>query len=108
MCTYPLTVFSRLDSVFLFDIQQVVCKCDTSSSPPLVTLLQRLDSDPTFYPSLEERVMIDVASATATVIEMCCMRELRVATRTNASLLERVTVIRSTLHHGQLRLPRYY
>ena len=75
--------------------------------PPLLELLQRQQSDTLFCPSLADRVMIDVASATVTVIEMCCMRELRVATSSNASLLERVTVIRTLLSAGQLRLPRY-
>ena len=75
--------------------------------PPLLVLLKRLDSDPLFTPSLEERVLVDMASVTATVVELCCIRELRVATRVHASLWERVEVIRKTLSSGQLRLPRY-
>lgn len=78
----------------------------SSASLPLLEVLRRQSSDPHFTPSLAECVATDVASAVATVIEMCCMRELRVATRTNASLLERITVIRRLICSGQLRLPR--
>ena len=69
--------------------------------------LHRQHTDPLFFPSLEERVTIDVASAVVTVIEMCCMRELRVSTCSDASLLERISVIRKMLCSGQLHLPRY-
>lgn len=80
---------------------------DPPHLPPLLVLLARLDSDPLFTPSLEEKVMVDVAAVTATVVELCCIRELRVATRVHASLRERVEVIRKTLSSGQLRLPKY-
>lgn len=69
--------------------------------------LRRQHADPLFSPSLEECVTIDVASAVVTVIEMCCMRELRVTTSTNAGLLERISAIRKLLCSGQLHLPRY-
>lgn len=75
--------------------------------PPLLVLLNWMASDPHYSPSQEERVMIDVASAMATVVEFCCVRELRVATRVHASLKERVEIIRRTVSAGQLKLPRY-
>ena len=87
--------------------QEVASATAPPHLPPLMVLLTRMDSDPLFTPSLEERVMVDVVSATATAVELCCIRELRVATRVHASLCERVEIIRKTLSSGQLRLPRY-
>ena len=88
-------------------LQDMAATSDAPFLPPLLSLLDRLNSDPQFVPSLPERVMVDIVSATATVVELCCIRELRVTTRVNASLQERVDAIRRTFYSGQLRLPRY-
>ena len=80
---------------------------EASASPSsLLAALERQRSDPLFVPSFSSRVAIDVASVVCTVIELCCVKELRAATRANPSLLERVRVIRQLLNTGQLRLPR--
>lgn len=86
---------------------QKASHASTRTSLPLMETLHRQHTDPLFSPSLEECVTVDVASAVVTVIEMCCMRELRVATCTDSSLLERICVIRKLLCSGQLHLPRY-
>jgi len=66
-------------------------------------VLQKQRENPSFYPSFEERVSIDITAVVCTVIEMCCVRHLRAAMPTNAGLLERVSTIRRLLK--RLHLP---
>ena len=98
-----------LKETYTYNFYLSVQEASLSRNPsllPLVDVLEHQRDDPLFSPSLEERVTIDIASATVTVVELCCIKELRVATRTNASLLERVRAIRTLLSSGQLHLPR--
>ena len=77
------------------------------STPHLVLeTLQRQRENPAYYPSFEERVAIDIAAVTCTVVEMCCVKQLRTALSSPAGLLERIGIIRKLLGSGQLRLPR--
>ena len=48
---------------------------------------------------------MDVTAVTCTVVEMCCVRQLRAATPANATLLQRVGAIKKLLKSGKLKLP---
>ncbi len=67
--------------------------------------LERLDSS--HYPSFEERVGLDVTAVVCTVVQLCCMRQLRAAIPINATLQKRVAIIKKLLKSGQLKLPSY-
>lgn len=69
-------------------------------------ILEQQGEDPGFLPSFEERVAIDIISLACTVVELCCMRQMRSAFTSNASLPQRISTIRMLLHNGQLRIPR--
>ena len=71
----------------------------------MIDVLQKQQEDPSMYPSFEERVAVDITALICTVIEMCCVKQLRVAMATNAGLLERVLTIRRLMKSGQLHLP---
>ena len=80
----------------------------TSAPPlPLLEALKRQRDNPSFCPSINDRMATDVTSAVCTVIELCCVKQLRAAIHFGAGLLERISVIRQLLSSGQLQLPRY-
>lgn len=71
----------------------------------VINVLQKQQENPFIYPSFEERVAVDITAMICTVIEMCCVKQLRVAMSTNAGLLERVSTTRKLIKSGQLHLP---
>ncbi len=60
-------------------------------------ILLRLEESPSYYPSFDERVALDVAAVTCTIIELCCVKQLRVAMPTNPTLFQRISTIRKLL-----------
>ena len=78
---------------------------DASPATRVQAALERMRVDPSHYPSFEERMGIDVTAVLCTVIELCCMRQLRAAIPINATLTQRVGTIKKVLKSGQLKLP---
>ena len=76
------------------------------SSHPVVRVLDRLEECPRYYPSYEERVALDVAMVVCTMLEMCCTKQLRAATPTSPSSVQRIACIRKLVATGQLCIPR--
>ena len=74
--------------------------------PTIIDVLTLQEENPAYYPSFEDRVGIDIMAVTCTMIEMCCWRQLRAATPTNPSLLQRVSTIRRLIKNGQLQVKR--
>ena len=74
---------------------------------PVVRVLQLAEQNPCYLPSFDERVALDVAAVTCTMIELCCVKQLRAAMPTSPTLLQRIAAVRKLLGAGRLRLPRY-
>ncbi len=85
-----------------FQDGHVTAECPASR---VGSALEQLKRDPSYYPSFEERVGLDVTAVVCTVVQLYCMRQLRAAIPIDATLPMRVGTIKKLLKSGQLKLP---
>ena len=72
----------------------------------MVRVLECLEACPDYYPSFEERVAMDVAQVACTMLELCCMKQLRSAMPHPSCPAQRISCVRKVLATGLLRIPR--
>jgi len=68
--------------------------------------LDKLASCSHYFPSFEERVAMDVAQVACTMLELCCIKQLRSAIPHPSSPAHRIICIRKVLATGLLKVPR--